>query len=100
MAQISRGKVDLLRSAALVVGNGRQAAQAVADGLSRPAHVGERRREIAEQLFYCAGSATARALACIYRLLALPAPTEGPISGKSFPTWLQANATHASEIAG
>jgi hypothetical protein len=100
MAQISRDKVDLLRSAAVVVDSGAQAAKAVADGLTRPARLSDRRREIGEQLFYCAGTATTRALACIYRLLALPAPTERLISGKSFPTWLQANATQASEIAG
>jgi hypothetical protein len=100
MAQISRDKVDLLRSAAVVVDSGARVAKAVADGLTRSPHLSARRREIGEQLFYCAGTATARALACIYRLLALPAPTEGLISGKTFPNWLPANATHVSEIAG
>jgi CDP-glycerol glycerophosphotransferase len=98
-AQISRDKVRLLRSAAVVVGDGAQAADAVADGLSDPARLGPRRREIAEQLFYCAGTATARAVACIYRLLALPAPNATPISGNSFPTLVEASATQSTGIA-
>src|SRR5205085_67215 len=75
MAQISAEKVRLLRSAAVVVRDGAETARAVADGLTRPAHLSARRCEIAAQLFYCAGTATERAVAWMYRLLAMPAPS-------------------------
>jgi hypothetical protein len=68
--------VRLLRSAAQVVADGAGAAEAVERGLQHPEHQGARRREIAEQLFYGAGGATARAVTCLYNLLSLAAPAQ------------------------
>jgi glycosyltransferase involved in cell wall biosynthesis len=73
-ARVSADKVRLLRSASTVVSTGELAARAAVDALGRPERLSDRRRVIANELFYCPGRATARAVACLYDLLALPAP--------------------------
>jgi hypothetical protein len=77
-ARVSASKVQLLRSAATVVSTGEQAARAAIDALGHPERLSDRRRSTANELFYCPGRATARAVACLYDLLALPAPA--PVS--------------------
>jgi hypothetical protein len=73
-ARINRQKADLLRSAADVVGRAEDLARTVSAGLAAPDRHSDRRKAIANDLFYCAGSATSRAVACIYDLLSLPSP--------------------------
>jgi hypothetical protein len=85
-ARINPDKVRLLRSAAEVVGDAGGAASAVASELANPGWHGVRRRAIARDLFYCAGSATARAVESIYELLPLspvvvPDTAEEPARG-------------------
>jgi hypothetical protein len=67
-------KVELLRSAAEVVSGADAIGPAVQRALAWPGRHSERRKAIADDLFYCPGGATARAAQCIYELLALPAP--------------------------
>ncbi len=47
---------------------------AVCRGLREPERFSQQRRRIASELFYCPGAAAARAVACVYDLLALPRP--------------------------
>ena len=76
-ARVSRDKVAMLRSAAVVV----EASDTVAGvrrALADPHRHSARRRAVADELFYGAGHATARAADCIYDLLALPQPVAAP----------------------
>jgi glycosyltransferase involved in cell wall biosynthesis len=73
-ARINRQKADLLRSAADVVGRADDLERIVSAALASPERHSDRRKMIANELFYCAGSATSRAVACIYDLLSLPTP--------------------------
>jgi hypothetical protein len=73
-ARISTHKVEMLRSAAFLAGRTGEVAAAVQRGLLDPAAHSARRRDVAAELFYCAGGATARATECIYDLLGLKAP--------------------------
>jgi glycosyltransferase involved in cell wall biosynthesis len=73
-ARVNRQKVTLLRSAAQVVERADEVASAVSRGLADPGRLSERRRSIASDLFYCPGGAAARAVACVYDVLALPVP--------------------------
>jgi hypothetical protein len=73
-ARVSADKVQLLRSAADVASDGVAAARAAVDALQHPERLSLRRRLIANELFYCPGGATARAVACLYDVLALAAP--------------------------
>jgi glycosyltransferase involved in cell wall biosynthesis len=73
-ARVSADKVQLLRSAADVVSSGEEAAHAAAHALQHPERHSARRRFIADTLFYCPGGATARAVACLYDVLAMNAP--------------------------
>jgi glycosyltransferase involved in cell wall biosynthesis len=77
-ARISLDKVRLLRSAADVASTGNDAARSVACALEHPKRLSDRRRSIATDLFYCPGGATARAVACLYDVLSLSAPTAVP----------------------
>jgi hypothetical protein len=63
----------LFRAAAECVAAGDVAA-AVGGALAQPGRLSSERRAVAEQLFYRPGTATARAVACIYELLPLQAP--------------------------
>jgi glycosyltransferase involved in cell wall biosynthesis len=73
-ARVNPQKVELLRSAAEVVSGADAIGLAVQRALAWPGRHSERRKAIADDLFYCPGGATARAAQCIYELLALPAP--------------------------
>ena len=73
-ARINPDKVRLLRSAAFVAAAANDIARAVREGLDHPAAHRSERRRVADDLFYCPGTATARAVQCIYDLMALPAP--------------------------
>ena len=72
-ARVSRDKWALLRSAADVVGAD-DVARAVERGLANPHRYSSRRRTVANDLFFGAGRASARAAECIYDLLALAQP--------------------------
>jgi len=76
-ARVSEGKVALMRSAAEVV-PAAAVADAVERGLDCPSRFGERRRDIASQLFYRPGGASARAVQCVYSLLELSLPEAAP----------------------
>lgn len=73
-AHINPEKVALLRSAADVAPDVAGLSAAVRDALASPDRHGATRRAIAADLFYCAGTATDRAVRCLYDLLALPSP--------------------------
>ena len=70
-ARVSRDKVATLRSGADVV-EASDVGTSVRRALSEPRRHSARRREIADELFYGAGHAAARAADCIYDLLSLP----------------------------
>ena len=73
-ARINTQKVDLLRSAADLATNATELVAAIERALAHPHIHSERRTTIANELFYCAGTATTRAAACIYDALSLAAP--------------------------
>jgi len=73
-ARVNLDKVSLLRGAAEVVSAPEQVPAAVRRGLADASRLSERRRTVASELFYGPGGATARATACIYDVLGLPAP--------------------------
>src|SRR5207253_10615283 len=77
-ARVNPQKAALLRSAAEVVDSADGVAQAVRRALTDGGDRGDRRRRIANELFYCPGGAAARAARCVYDLLALPAPESRP----------------------
>jgi glycosyltransferase involved in cell wall biosynthesis len=83
-ARVNPDKVALLRSAAEVV-----PADAVADGVRRgladPQRLSARRRQVAADLFYGPGGATARAVQSFYSLLGLCAPDALPAEAASAP---------------
>jgi hypothetical protein len=71
-ARVNPDKVDLLRSAAFVAKDLASVTGTVRQALDFPAEHRAARRRIAGDLFYCAGTATARAVECMYDMLALP----------------------------
>jgi hypothetical protein len=73
-ASINPEKVDLLRSAAAVVPHGGDVAGAVTRALAQPGRFSDRRRAVAQRLFHRPGSATARAVRCVYDTLGIPEP--------------------------
>jgi glycosyltransferase involved in cell wall biosynthesis len=91
-ARVSLDKVRLLRSAADVVSTGAEAARAVACALEHPTRLSDRRRSIASDLFYGAGGATARAVACLYDVLSLTAPTAAPAGARPAPAAIELTA--------
>jgi len=84
-ARISADKVQMLRSAAEVAASASAVARAAARALEHPDRCADRRRAIAHELFYCPGGATARAVACLYDLLSLTAPSAVRESGTHDP---------------
>jgi glycosyltransferase involved in cell wall biosynthesis len=74
-ARVNPQKAALLRRASFVVEHRSAIASTVRDALDRPLEHGSIRRDIADELFYCPGTATARAVQCLYDLIALPQPT-------------------------
>jgi CDP-glycerol:poly(glycerophosphate) glycerophosphotransferase len=73
-ASVAPDKVRLLRSAAAVAVEPRAVAESVMRELADARRLSERRRAIADELFYAAGGATSRAVRCLYDLLAMTAP--------------------------
>lgn len=86
-ARINPEKVEALRSAADVVGSAGEVASAVAGALAEPDRHGHERRRLARTFFHAPGSATARAVDTVYRLLELEAPlpveAEAPLMEKT-----------------
>jgi CDP-glycerol glycerophosphotransferase (TagB/SpsB family) len=73
-ARVAPDKVQLLRDAAIVVkSESATIAQAVRRALADPSAAGAERRAVAARMFYRPGTATARAVQCIYDALKLPA---------------------------
>jgi hypothetical protein len=85
-ARVNPQKVELLRSAADVVSDADAIGPAVRRALGWPRRHSERRKAIADQLFYCPGGATARAARCIYDLLSLQAPEPLAATASTDPT--------------
>ncbi len=81
-AHVAADKVSRLRRAAEVARSAAEVAAAVRRELTNPERLSSHRREIADELFYGAGGATARAVQCIYDLLALPAPDARPTADR------------------
>jgi glycosyltransferase involved in cell wall biosynthesis len=81
-SRVNPHKAALLRSAALVIDRVEALEPAITAALADPAAHGAVRRAIAQELFYRPGSATARAVNCLYQLLSLPvlAPTPAVVS--------------------
>jgi hypothetical protein len=80
-ARVNPEKVAMLHGAAFVVEENGDVGRAVLNALAAPEEHGTQRRRVADELFYCPGSATLRAVQCIYELLDLPLPatsTVGP----------------------
>lgn len=80
-ARVTPQKVAQLQGAAFVARQSCEVAPLVRRALERPADHRHVRRAVADELFYCPGSATARAVQCLYDLLGIAAPeqaTEGP----------------------
>ena len=71
VARINLDKVNLLRSAAAIVGDSASLAAAVKQALAAPEERSPQRRHVAAQVFYRPGTATARALGLVYELLNL-----------------------------
>ena len=77
-ARVAPDKVRLLRDAAIVVnGQRRNITKAVRRALADPSAAGTERRSAAARMFYRPGTATARAVQCIYDALKLRAFAEG-----------------------
>jgi glycosyltransferase involved in cell wall biosynthesis len=73
-ARVSADKVRLLHGSAEVVTRGASVAAAIARALGDPRRHGDTRRRIARELFYRPGSATQRAVQCLYDVLTMEAP--------------------------
>jgi hypothetical protein len=73
-ARVNPSKVSLLQGAASVVRTAGALTSTVRAALDAPTERSAARRRVADDLFYCPGTATARAVQCIYSLLALPQP--------------------------
>jgi hypothetical protein len=78
-ARVNRDKVAMLQRAAFVARARADVGPAVRDALASPLAHQEQRRRVADELFYCPGSATARAVQCLYDLLALPMPVTAEV---------------------
>ena len=81
VARINPEKVALLRSAATVAGSPEETAILAQREIADPLRLSERRRAVANEMFYRPGSATQRAVALIDALLAHraePAPVKQP----------------------
>jgi len=71
VARINPEKIALLRSAATVTRTPAGVVDALRTELASPSRLGERRRRVAAEMFFQAGTATARALQICYDLLEL-----------------------------
>jgi glycosyltransferase involved in cell wall biosynthesis len=82
-ARVNPEKVAQLQSAAFVARQQREVASTVRRALDRPTDHSAVRRAIADELFYCPGSATGRAVQCLYDLLGVPAPAVAPAASRA-----------------
>jgi hypothetical protein len=83
-ARVAPDKVSLLHNASAVVpADTRAIAGAVSAGLAYPMDRSAERRQTAARMFHRPGSATARAVDCIYDLLELPARAAEPAAAAS-----------------
>ena len=73
--RVNPQKAALLQSAAHVIDSPTAVAATVSRALATPAALSDVRRQIANDLFYRPGTATARAVDCVYQLLGLSALT-------------------------
>lgn len=78
-ARVNPDKVAMLRRAAFVAYDRDQIRSTVSTALDTPHAHRDDRRAVANELFYCPGSATQRAVQCVYDLLALPLPAEAGV---------------------
>ena len=76
--RVNPQKAALLRSAAEVITGTDALSTAIASALAHPAARSKKRRTIANDLFYRPGTATTRAVSCLYQLLSLPALAPSP----------------------
>jgi glycosyltransferase involved in cell wall biosynthesis len=89
--RVNPQKAALLQSAAHVINSPDSLAETVKEALADPMRFSGERRAISGELFYRPGSATARAVNCIYQVLALPmlapasATTPQPAAGAAVP---------------
>jgi hypothetical protein len=79
-ARINPEKVTLLRTAARVVHGVGELLSAAAAEAAAPARLSAERRRVADEVFYEAGGATARAVALVRELLEAAAPSVEPVS--------------------
>jgi hypothetical protein len=75
-ARVGADKVRSLQGAATVVHDVDGATRAIVSALADPARKSAERRLLASRYFYRPGTATARAVACIYELLDIVAPQD------------------------
>jgi glycosyltransferase involved in cell wall biosynthesis len=80
--RINPEKAALLQGAAHVIDSADRVAATVSDALANPENGRHERRRVANELFYRPGTATARAVDCIYKVLGMsalaPAPAQVP----------------------
>jgi hypothetical protein len=79
-ARVNPDKAAMLRRAAFVVDHRDGIGAAIRTALEHPREHTAVRRTIADELFYCPGSATARAVQCMYDVLALPQPVTAEVA--------------------
>ena len=73
-ARVNPDKVSMLRRAAFVVPHRAAIRDSIREALDNPLAHRKIRQNVADALFYCPGSATARAVQCLYDLLGLTVP--------------------------
>jgi hypothetical protein len=78
-ARVNPEKVAMLQSAAFVVEENGDVGRTVLNALGATKEHRLQRRRVADELFYCPGSATNRAVQCIYDLLDLPLPATSAV---------------------
>jgi hypothetical protein len=91
-ARVSRDKVRRLRRASRVVSRAADAGAAVSRELADAGRLSAERRAVASDLFYRAGTATARAVQCVYDVLAIPRATAALSTETIVPSFSQARS--------
>jgi glycosyltransferase involved in cell wall biosynthesis len=84
-ARVNPDKVTMLQNAASVVRAANEIGPAVRAALDHPAEHRSERRRIADELFFCPGSATTRAVEAVYELLAMPLPATAGVNAPAAP---------------
>jgi hypothetical protein len=75
LANVHPDYAGLLASVSDTVNNAREVCDAVLRAIADPARLSEQRHRVAEDLFHCPGSATARAVAALYEAIELDPAT-------------------------